>query len=611
MEFAPRHSLLKRQLKKLFADAPITEELIPVLAAVDQAYQQFDDDRLMLERSLDLSSEALFTANSELRSLFVALPDLVLRVRGDGTVVDVKSGSDADLLVGATDLVGLRLQDAPIRSGDRGFAEVLEEVRRGGSDTSFEYEMEVRGNLKAYEARVVPFIGRQVLVVIRDITDLRQALADLKETQALLEQRVAERTAELRDANEALRRQIAEREAEEEHRRKLEAKLLQAQKLESLGVLAGGIAHDFNNLLMAVLGNASLALDDVPPDSPLRHTLEEVLAAARRAAGLTNQMLAYWGRGTFEVESSDVSTIAEEMASLLEVSISKKARLVYEMAEGLPSVEADVTQIGQVVMNLITNASDALGEHEGTIHLRTGTQLVDRKYLAECLLGDEVSEGDYVFVEVEDDGSGMDGPTRERIFDPFFTTKFTGRGLGLAAVVGIVRAHGGAIHVSSHLGEGTTIRVILPSTGMPRAAELAAATGEAEAPPAQSATILVVDDDRGVRRVLESILQRGGYQVLTASDGREGVETFSRHLGDVACIILDMTMPVMDGPEAFREIRRLSATVPVVLISGYAPEEVAKSVGRGDHLALIQKPFAARDLLAGVRELTADTSEVP
>ena len=610
MEYDPRHSLLKRQLKKLFGDVDLGEELVDLLSAVDEAYRQFDDDRQMLERSLDLSSEELFAANSELRSLFGALPDLVLRVGGDGTVVDVKSGSDADLLLGAGDLVGRKLQDAPISTGGRGFAGVLEEVRRGGSDTILEYDLEIRGSPKAYEARVVPFIGGQVLVVIRDVTDLREALADLRETQALLELRVQERTAELKEANEALRRQIAEREAEEERRRRLEAKLLQAQKLESLGVLAGGIAHDFNNLLMAILGNASLALDDVPAKSPLRTTLEEILGAARRAAGLTNQMLAYSGRATFEVESSDLTTIAEEMASLLEVSISKKARLVYEMAEGLPVVEADVTQIGQVVMNLITNASDALDEDGGIIHLRTGVQVVDRAYLAECLLGGEVGEGEYVFVEVEDDGSGMDRPTQERIFDPFFTTKFTGRGLGLAAVVGIVRAHGGAINVASEPGKGTTMKVILPSTGAASEPEAEALPGEVQARPPRSMTILVVDDDRGVRKVLSDILTQGGYRVLSAADGREGVETFARHEGDIACIILDMTMPVMDGAEAFGEIRRLSATVPVILISGYAPEEVAQSVGRGDYLGLIQKPFGARDLLAGVRNLTADGREV-
>lgn len=248
-----------------------------------------------------------------------------------------------------------------------------------------------------------------------------------------------------------------------EERLTLERKLQETQKLESLGVLAGGIAHDFNNLLVGVMGNAGLALLELPDDSPVRETIEQIEVAAQRAADLTRQMLAYSGKGRFIIQHLDLGKLVQEMSQLLKVSISKNTIVSYEFESNLPKVEADATQLRQVIMNLLINASEAVGEREGHINLSTGVRWVDRKYLASTYLAPDLPEGKYVYLEVTDNGSGMDSETLGKIFDPFFTTKFTGRGLGLAAVLGIVRGHKGALKVTSQPGQGTTFSILLPA----------------------------------------------------------------------------------------------------------------------------------------------------
>jgi PAS domain S-box-containing protein len=593
-----RHSLLIRQLKRVFDDQAPPADLDVFIDVVDEAYAQFDDDRLMLERSLDLSSDELFHANTELRALFQALPDLVLRVAPDGRIVDVKPGYDRGLYLDADDLVGRRLQDDPIGTKEGSTEDVLLEVLARKELRTIQYEAEVAGKTKWYEARLLPYLTAEVLIVVRDITDRVKALKALTKAKAELETRVAARTAELRETNEALRAEIHEREEAESRRRRLEAKLLQAQKLESLGVLAGGIAHDFNNLLMAILGNASLGLDALSSDSPARRNLQEIEAATQRASGLTNQMLAYSGKGRFVVERIDISTVARSMADLLEVSISKKAKLVYEFFDQLPLVEADATQVGQVVMNLITNASESLGEEGGTVTLRTNPVAVDSEYLAECILGEDVEEGPFVAIEVSDDGEGMSEDTVAKIFDPFFTTKFTGRGLGLAAVLGIVRGHRGAIRVASAVGKGTRFTVLLPAVGGPTDGR---PLSDRE-PDLKKDIVLVVDDDPAVRRVLRSTLENHGYRAVVAEDGRDGLSVFQRHVGRIVAVVLDMTMPVMDGRQAYEQIRAISPTLPVVIISGYARESAQKRFEDNEYLDFLQKPFLPRDLVACLDE---------
>jgi signal transduction histidine kinase/CheY-like chemotaxis protein/HAMP domain-containing protein len=390
-------------------------------------------------------------------------------------------------------------------------------------------------------------------------------------------------------------RDISERREAEEQRARLEAHMQEVQKLESLGVLAGGIAHDFNNLLMAIVGNADLAKLALSPASPAHPNLEEITRVSLRAADLCCQMLAYSGKGRFVIDRYDLSKIVREMMQMLEVSVSKKASLRYSFAADLPAVEVDVTQLRQIIMNLITNASEALGEEVGVISFSTGIMECDCDYLAECYLGENLAAGLYVFLEVADSGSGMDEETRRRIFDPFFTTKFTGRGLGLAVVLGIVRGHRGAIKVSSEPGRGTIFRILLPAVEW--RPEDRSPSPVPSAPLHRSGTILLVDDDSAVRKVGERMLESLGFKVISAAHGREGLEAFQERKGKIDCVILDLTMPEMAGDEVFRELQRLQNDVCVVLSSGYTEEDVALRFADKGPAGFVQKPYTLANLL--------------
>lgn len=378
-------------------------------------------------------------------------------------------------------------------------------------------------------------------------------------------------------------------------RRALEAKVQHAQKLESLGVLAGGIAHDFNNLLVGILGNASLALMDIADDSPLREVIADIETTAMRAADLTKQMLAYSGKGRFVVHPVDLNALVREMAQLLQTVISKRAVLRFAFAPDLSAVEADATQLRQIVMNLITNASDALGGDDGVITLRTGVRQATRDYLRSSYVDDELPEGRYAFIEVEDTGCGMDADTVARIFDPFFSTKFTGRGLGLAATLGIVRGHRGTIKVRTEPDAGTTFTVLLPSSG---AAALPASASARRARFRGDGAVLVADDDETVRTVARHMLERSGFTVLTAADGREAVSMFAEARDRIALVLLDLTMPTMGGEEAFRAMREMRPDVRGVLMSGYSSQELAARYGAEGLAGFVQKPFRLEELEA-------------
>ncbi len=395
---------------------------------------------------------------------------------------------------------------------------------------------------------------------------------------------------------------IIERRRSEGEQRKLEGQIHHAQKLESLGVLAGGIAHDFNNLLMGVLGNASLALADLPPESPARESVAHIEQSALRAAELARQMLAYSGKGKFIIQRLNLSKVVEEMSHLLQVSISKKAFLHYNFANSLPAVEGDPTQIRQVIMNLITNASDAVGEKSGIITISTGAMHVDSSYLSETYLNDDLPAGYYVYVEVSDTGCGMDEETRSKIFDPFFTTKFTGRGLGMAAALGIVRGHKGAIKVYSEVGRGTTIKILFPACDLPEE-EASNQTGKNEMEWKPSGTILVVDDEETVRVVCQRILEGRGFRVLTADDGLSGLQLFRQEADQISLVLLDMTMPHMDGEETFREMRQIRPHVQVILTSGYSEQDATGRFAGKGLAGFIQKPFFPATLLGKIREI--------
>ncbi|MBN2310183.1 MAG: PAS domain S-box protein [Candidatus Hydrogenedentes bacterium] len=399
-------------------------------------------------------------------------------------------------------------------------------------------------------------------------------------------------------------RDITERKRAEEEREKLQAQLQQAQKLESLGVLAGGIAHDFNNLLMGILGHASLGMLDLEPDSPVRENLAEIETGARRAADLCRQLLAYSGKGRFVIQAVDLSALVKEMGNLLKVSISKKASVHYDLAPDLPAIEADATQVRQVIMNLITNASDALESKEGRIAIRTGLARRHDAAPRDTGLVGELTPGDYVYVEVSDTGCGMSEATRQRMFDPFYTTKFAGRGLGLAAVLGIVRGHGGALDVRSEEGRGTTFRAFFPCSE--RRAQPLTGWDACANDWRGSGTALVADDEDTVRRLAQRMLERLGFSVYAARDGREAVDLFRRHRDEIRLVLLDMAMPRMDGEEAFLAIRRLHGDVPVVLSSGFDAQDAAARLRDKGLAGFLQKPYQFSALAEMLRRVLGE-----
>jgi two-component system, cell cycle sensor histidine kinase and response regulator CckA len=390
-------------------------------------------------------------------------------------------------------------------------------------------------------------------------------------------------------------RDVTDRKKSEGDRFEMERRLLHAQKLESLGVMAGGIAHDFNNLLMAILGNLDLALLDLSPASRSSPFIAQAIVAARRAADLTNQMLAYSGKGMFDLKAIDMSEIVEEIARLLKASISKTVLLNLQLTKDLPMIMADPGQIQQIIMNLIVNASESISSNSGVVTITTGLKECDEEYLMNSRLKEKPKEGDYIFLEVSDTGCGMDKETQEKLFDPFFTTKFTGRGLGMAAVLGIVSGHKGAIFVNSTPAEGTRIRVLFPAENKAdkpvKDKEM-----ETEKSPSSKGMVLVVDDDEMVLGLCKDMVERLGFKVLTAADGEYAVALFNENADNIDCVILDLTMPNKDGMATFDEMMASGSDVRVIISSGYDELEVSQRF-KGKGLAgFIKKPYQLENL---------------
>jgi PAS domain S-box-containing protein len=400
-------------------------------------------------------------------------------------------------------------------------------------------------------------------------------------------------------------RDITERRLAEEERRRVEARALKAQKLESLGVLTGGIAHDFNNLLVPIMANASLLLESTPAGSTDREPLAEILAASKQGASLTRQMLAYAGEDSVVARRLSLFEVIAGMQGLLALSISKRCVLRLEPGGELPELLADEHQLQQIVMNLVLNASEAAEARGGTIVVRTGVREQGRAELARCHLGEDLPAGRYLTLEVQDNGAGMDRATRERIFEPFFTTRFTGRGMGLSAVEGIVRRLAGAITVESEPGAGTTVTVLLPAAPAPEEPRTATPP---EAPLARQ-TVLVIDDDTRVLGAARRLLEHGGYQVLTAQSGPDGIAIYQARRSEIGLVLLDLTLPQMAGPEILRALLAVDPAVKVLLTSGFGEAEAAASCEgfRG----FVQKPYELEPLLAAVRRAIAAAPSAP
>jgi two-component system cell cycle sensor histidine kinase/response regulator CckA len=507
------------------------------------------------------SAEELREREARLRALLGAIPDRIFVLDREGRYLEYYNNRD-DPCLGPPELLLGRKQHEflpPDLSGrlDAALARALD----SGQLQSEEYALTVRDQLCWYEVRYFPYQADRALALLRDISDRRR---------------------------------------EQQARAAVDHKLQETQKLESLGVLAGGIAHDFNNLLTGILGNANLARLEVAPGSPSVPYLEQIEKICQRAGELCKQMLAYAGKGRFLVEPIDLGQLVADITHLLQVSIVKTSILHLNLASKLPPVLADGTQMRQVVMNLVINASEACGDSRGVIGVTTGLVQVNADYKRNALLDPELPEKDYVFLEVSDNGPGMTAEVRTRIFDPFFTTKFTGRGLGLAAVQGIVRAHRGAIKVYSEPGRGSTFKVLLPcAEGV---ASPKAPTGEAQ--PAGwrgDGTVLVVDDDERVRIIAVRMLEAFGFQVVEAADGQEALDCFRANPDGFRLVLLDLTMPRLNGEEAFRELRNIRPDLRVVLMTGYSATEVSNRFAGKGLAGFLQKPFHMADLLSQVR----------
>jgi PAS domain S-box-containing protein len=385
-----------------------------------------------------------------------------------------------------------------------------------------------------------------------------------------------------------------------------EEAMRQAQKLESLGVLAGGVAHDFNNLLVGIIGNASLALENIRADSPASRQIQGVIAAGERAAALTRQMLAYSGKGRFVIDRIDLSAYVREMIPLIEAAIPRTIELRLVLGEALPAIEADSTQIQQLIMNLVINGAEAIQSGDpGSVTIVTRSEQINEDVLRTPTIAQttDLKPGLYVVLEVRDTGSGMDEATKSRIFDPFFTTKFTGRGLGLAAVLGIVRGHGGIIRVSTSCGHGTTFQVLFPALAVGVNRRSASPTGMRDL--SGGGSVLVVDDEPIVRKVAKQALEHYGYRVLLAEDGQRAVDIFRREADQIRCVVLDLTMPNMSGEETLRWLKALRPGTPVILSSGFTEAEAVRRFVGKDLAGFIQKPYKAVDIAQKIKDVLA------
>lgn len=515
--------------------------------------------------------DALESQSAQYRALFELMPGSVVLLDAKGYIRDANPYFCRAMHYSREELVGLHVTQISREQPEK----IERNISRMIAGETLQHEVtnvQKDGSLRFYELReaavTLPDGSISVLAVSNDITDRKRA------EQAKLE---------------------------------MERQLLRAQKMDSLGALAGGIAHDFNNLLAVILSNVELVISDTPPDSSTQNCLTNALLAGRRAAELTKQMLAYSGRGRFVTVETDLSKIIRDLSDLIKVSVGKSVQLELRLASDLPPIQADAAQIQQVLMNLVTNASEAVGEKPGVVTVTTSFRDCDDAYLADSRTATKPPKGRYVILEVSDTGCGMNDTVRQNLFDPFFTTKFLGRGLGMSAVLGIVQGHHGAIMVSSKPKKGTLISVLFPMV-----------KGHSEKPVVQepipltipkvtsaklSGTVLVADDETSVRSVMELLLKRMGFTVLSAADGRQAVELFRQHSNDISFVLMDLTMPHLDGRGALMEMRQIRPHVKVVLTSGYDSDDLTRAYEKEGFNAFIQKPCDVETFRKIVRQM--------
>ena len=404
----------------------------------------------------------------------------------------------------------------------------------------------------------------------------------------------------------AVERGRAEEELRVQQQREIELQeqLRQSAKMKALGVLAGGVAHDFNNVLSTILSNAEFARDVLEKDSEVQEMLTDIVDASKRAGQFCLQMLAYAGKGSLKRSQIEIGALIPEVSSLVQAAISKKTTLEYNLLDQTIYIEGDGSQLLQVIMNLVTNAAEAIGENEGRIEVRSEITSYNEEEL-HCLDSQaDLSPGEYVCLSVSDTGPGMDTETMEQIFDPFFTTKFTGHGLGLSAVKGIINQHGGAIKIDSEIGEGTTFTVILPTVKQVHNAD---EKTESSASDIRGKRILIAEDERTLRSILSRVLKRAGFEVFEAADGQEAVDIFSEHLNQIDCAVLDLSMPRLNGEETQQALHALQKDLPIVMMSGFSEQELVNLFRNAGIAGCLQKPVSNDALLDKIKDVLAES----
>ena len=674
------HSLLKRQLKRCFGDAfRIPKEWQGFVSAVNAAYQEFDVDRETLERSLELSSQELLQANSEMRAVFQAIPDLLFRIDHQGTILDFKAGVTNDLLVPARELFGKRIQDIPFKHIGEQFQKAIQRVIGGESTVSMDYSLTRQGRQYSYEARLVPLPENQIVVIIRNITErkradeeLRRAVSLLQSTlestgdgilvvdpagkivlfnkrfvslwqipQSILDTREDEAAishvlAQLKDPDAFLRKVrelYATPEAESsdvlefkdgrvferyscpqlldnapvgrvwsfhevtEHR-ELESQLRQVQKMEAFGQLAAGVAHDFNNILTVIHGNLSLLQMGSFSETEMRPAVVHAIHAAERAANLTRQLLTFSRRRMLQPKDLDLNVVVANMTKMLQRLIGEHIVMETRYVPGGAPVYADPNMMEQVLMNLAVNARDAM-PNGGRLTLETAAVVVGKD---QPQPKSNAEPGEYICLNVSDTGCGIAPDHLPFIFEPFFTTKDVGKGtgLGLATVFGIVEQHDGWIDVESHVNEGTVFHIYLPrlAKGMAALAEPPAAVSVKKG----TETILLVEDEVAVRKLMRTMLVCYGYQVYEAVSGVDALHLWKEHRDAIDLLITDMVMPGgISGRELSERLQSEKAGLKIIQCSGYSRETSGKESRPLNNTCFIEKPFDPRKFLEQVR----------
>lgn len=515
-----------------------------------------------------LAEEALRRSEETFRNIVDSSPlgMYFYRLEQDGSLIMTGANPSAERIVGVRheELIGKRIEEAFPRLAGTDIPDLYRSVARGEMEQhSFEIDYDDGRVIGTYDVHVYQSGQNEITVNFLD---------------------------------------ISERKRSEEERARFAEQFQQTQRLESLGVLAGGIAHDFNNILQAIMGNATMASMRLAPDSPAVTCLLNIEQASARAADLCRQMLAYAGKGQCPRSSIRLGKLVDEMVRMLRASISQNVTIHLEAPQVLPTVKGDDSQIRQIVMNLIINAAEAIGEEPGTILVTLRRVDVAAAGSDKDHLGRPIAPGSYVRLEVADSGCGMTEEVQSHIFEPFYTTKFTGRGLGMSAVLGIISSHGGALRLASEAGLGTTFWVYLPAEKGDAAAHEETGSPETECW-SGSGTVLLVEDEPQILELAREMLQLLGFKVIEASDGQAGLDRFREHRDEITLVLTDIGLPVMDGYRLVTELKQLAPQVPIIVSSGFGDTVVGERFAPGMVAGLISKPYHFQRMLEVVRSV--------